>query len=471
MAKLTGQTIADSYDQLLIVDAASGISASLQAIEAGDTGGSASSLKISTSKCEVIPASNSTSLFEVSQADGTAVLSVDTTNARVGIGTDSPDAPLSIKSSGTSSVLQSYIKSSDANHIIEFEEGGASQGIIEVKNASGGTAKIRLDGAGDTWFNGGNVGIGTSAPGTHLATGTVNANYLDLNGGSYMSVLSLIRDETTDNNALGTISFVNSNNNDAANNDADGMVVAEIMTRMETDDNNTHVDSGGHICFNTKPLSGSLAESMRIQDDGNVGIGDTSPTEKLTVSASTNLKLCKMVNTSSTTTDCDGLWMDFSGASPNDTTQWFYFSEDSTQSKFIVYSNGDVYTRSGTDIQAISDKRLKKDVEDYSGGLAVLNSLQPKTYYWKEGQGKAGKQYGFLAQEIKESDAVKEDMNLFSKVSLETNIDEEGNTIITDPASELCPDGKYATQLTAKEAILISAIQELSAKVTALENA
>jgi len=91
MAKLTGQTIADSYDQLLIVDAASGISASLQAIEAGDTGGSASSLKISTSKCEVIPASNSTSLFEVSQADGTAVLSVDTTNARVGIGTDSPD--------------------------------------------------------------------------------------------------------------------------------------------------------------------------------------------------------------------------------------------------------------------------------------------------------------------------------------------------------------------------------------------
>jgi len=33
MAKLTGQTIADSYDQLLIVDAANGISASLQAKE------------------------------------------------------------------------------------------------------------------------------------------------------------------------------------------------------------------------------------------------------------------------------------------------------------------------------------------------------------------------------------------------------------------------------------------------------
>ena len=90
MGKLTGQTIAASYDQLLIVDDANGISSSLQAIESADTGGSASSLKISTSKVEVIPASDSTSLFEVSQNDGTPVLSVDTTNARVGIGTDTP---------------------------------------------------------------------------------------------------------------------------------------------------------------------------------------------------------------------------------------------------------------------------------------------------------------------------------------------------------------------------------------------
>ena len=48
MAKLTGQTIADSYDQLLIVDHADGISSSLQAVESADTGGSASALQIST---------------------------------------------------------------------------------------------------------------------------------------------------------------------------------------------------------------------------------------------------------------------------------------------------------------------------------------------------------------------------------------------------------------------------------------
>ena len=78
MAKLTGQTIADSYDQLLIVDHADGISSSLQAVESADTGGSASALKIATNKIEIIPGSDDANAFEVSQADGTAVLTVNT---------------------------------------------------------------------------------------------------------------------------------------------------------------------------------------------------------------------------------------------------------------------------------------------------------------------------------------------------------------------------------------------------------
>ena len=48
MAKLTGQTIASSYDQLLIVTGSNGITSSLQAVESGDTGGAVSSLQIST---------------------------------------------------------------------------------------------------------------------------------------------------------------------------------------------------------------------------------------------------------------------------------------------------------------------------------------------------------------------------------------------------------------------------------------
>jgi len=78
MAKLTGQTIAASYDQLLIVDDANGISSSLQAIESADTGGSASALQIATNKALVKPGSDDANAFEVQQAGGTAVLTVNT---------------------------------------------------------------------------------------------------------------------------------------------------------------------------------------------------------------------------------------------------------------------------------------------------------------------------------------------------------------------------------------------------------
>jgi len=50
MAKLTGQTIAASYDQLLIVGDADGITATPQAVESADDGGNASLLYISTTE-------------------------------------------------------------------------------------------------------------------------------------------------------------------------------------------------------------------------------------------------------------------------------------------------------------------------------------------------------------------------------------------------------------------------------------
>jgi len=83
MAKLEGQTIAASFDQVLIVDHADGISASLQAVESADTDGASSALKIATNKVEVIPGSNDANAFEVSQTDGTAILTINSTTPSV----------------------------------------------------------------------------------------------------------------------------------------------------------------------------------------------------------------------------------------------------------------------------------------------------------------------------------------------------------------------------------------------------
>ena len=86
MAKLQGQSIASSFDQIVIVDDADGISSSLQPLESADTGGGVSALNIATDKVEVKPsASDDANAFEVSKADGTAFLTADSTAETVDI--------------------------------------------------------------------------------------------------------------------------------------------------------------------------------------------------------------------------------------------------------------------------------------------------------------------------------------------------------------------------------------------------
>ncbi len=92
MAKLEGQTIAASFDQVLIVDHADGISASLQAVESADTDGASSALKIATNKVEVIPASDDANAFEVSNAAGAPQLTVATDTPALTVGVDGTGA-------------------------------------------------------------------------------------------------------------------------------------------------------------------------------------------------------------------------------------------------------------------------------------------------------------------------------------------------------------------------------------------
>jgi hypothetical protein len=103
-----------------------------------------------------------------------------------------------------------------------------------------------------------------------------------------------------------------------------------------------------------------------------------------------------------------------------------------------------------------SDYRLKENIVDYSGGLAKIEELQVRSYNKKEGVSKNITQQGFIAHEaalanipglvLGAKDAMKED--------------EMGNTV---------PD----YQTINREALipyLVSAIQELTARVRELEN-
>ena len=138
--------------------------------------------------------------------------------------------------------------------------------------------------------------------------------------------------------------------------------------------------------------------------------------------------------------------------SSGDDARWMSFGVNGfgTDSATISYDGTNFAIVNG------SDYRLKENIVDYSGGLAKIEQLQVRSYNKKEGVSKDITQEGFIAHEaalanipglvLGEKDAMK--------------VDESGETV---------PD----YQTINREALipyLVSAIQELTARVKELEN-
>lgn len=106
----------------------------------------------------------------------------------------------------------------------------------------------------------------------------------------------------------------------------------------------------------------------------------------------------------------------------------------------LVYSNGSLLTSTNP-----SDARLKTDIEDLSWGLADVLALRPVSYKWKTDKIEQGTQYGFIAQEVQS--VMPELIREFESA--------DGTRL------GLEKEGIYAA--------MVKAIQELTARVVALE--
>jgi len=151
----------------------------------------------------------------------------------------------------------------------------------------------------------------------------------------------------------------------------------------------------------------------------------------------------------------------------------------------LGYSNlkwDDVYATNGT-IQT-SDKNVKDNITESDLGLDFVNKLKPVSYKFKE---KTRTHYGLIAQDIEDvlSDisksttdfagfikTQKEDHSLWTKDDVETKDGSEHLGDFKNPLGTKV-DGEYSYALRYEEFIspIIKAIQELSAKVKALEEA
>jgi hypothetical protein len=201
-------------------------------------------------------------------------------------------------------------------------------------------------------------------------------------------------------------------------------------------------------------------ERMRITSGGNVGIGTSSPAAKLEIREAPAGDWGISVTANTTTSQSYG-GIVRGGTNSNDVS--FRANNAANNSNyFTVRGDGAIFflgsypftTGSGSNLwidtsgviqRNVSSIKYKKDVQDYDKGLAELMKLRPVSYLSKSDLDSPKRFAGMIAEELHELG--------FSEY---VNLDEKGE-----------PDSiSYANMVT----LLTKAIQELNAKVSALEN-
>jgi len=228
-----------------------------------------------------IGSNNDKLLFQTNSTNRIAI-----TNAGdIGCGTTTPDARIEIVSDGSDDA-GAHLRLTHANNnstdvvstvnfsnnsgsvakIVAGTTGANNTGYISFFTDNAGTSSEKMRILAD-----GKIGIGTSAAAANL----------HVEGGSSQARLIVNSNTQQDNHvAIGY-----------------GSVGAEIdngtfLTHVGSG-NTFNIDNGGApnsiVAIKTRPSSGSSVERLRVDKDGNVGINETTPTEKLHVNG--NLKV------------------------------------------------------------------------------------------------------------------------------------------------------------------------------------
>ena len=108
-------------------------------------------------------------------AGGTIIYALSEDNGNVGIGTTDASHQITVYAKSANSVLARF-KAVNRNSNFDIFTDGSSNGQANVKNNVGAT-KVKLNSVGDSYFTGGDVGIGTDSPDGKLdVRGTIFVN-------------------------------------------------------------------------------------------------------------------------------------------------------------------------------------------------------------------------------------------------------------------------------------------------------
>jgi len=452
---------------------------------------------------DVSNGSEDTKIKFMTRLNGTDTETLTLNSGKVGIGETSPSQTLHIK--GASNTGGIRLANTDVAYYNEIRNNGDGLLIdVDKGDAGGAGADLRInisDSEKMRITNGGDVGIGTTSP----------ASLLHIESNSADPTLRITNKTAAAINTGADIEFWNNPFTGSTSNAYESGAI-RVHKTSGTDNNHDH-----YMSFETRKNSPEgINEHMRITSGGNVFIGDTvnaKATQGLTINQGANddeilaLKSSDVAHGMTDLAETDTYFSLAKASSSqggvnaqafSDNTEYAWYMQGATLASANTAKSTSAVgvitmasaTKSGTNRTAVttdgnlvvmkndsltrfifdaegsghadvewttySDGRLKTDRETIPYGLDEINKLKPQRYKKQSGgfdkdgnmvlEDNKKTEIGFIAQEVKE--IIPE---------LVKDIDESESFYSLN-------DGKIV-------AVLVKAVQELSAKVEALENA
>jgi hypothetical protein len=327
-------------------------------------------------------------------------------DGNVGIGTSAPSASLSV-GAGASSVHGELLISADdgLHNYIRFTNGGGGESHYPSGIWYAPSANMELRAANSSTTSNvaqlvlaanSNVGIGTTSPDGNLTVASSGVTNFEVESTAAYSTAPSV-----------AINGVLKYNAGGAKTNFGKIVFGKL--------NATDAHTAGYTAFYKKPAGETYAEAMRIDPDGNVGIGTATPAGIMgDTNDPTPLLHIKGGRPGFVLEDTDDN-LDFEV-----TANAGFNIYDATNSalRFVIDSSGDVgigaaspsykLEVAGTFYSAGSSVAYKENIEDLEVDSSLIHSLRPVSYDYKKKYKdfgynvKDGKQIGLISEEVAE---------------------------------------------------------------------